>query len=172
MPGSMMGDFLPTPLGEQLMSVLAGAGPAAVTLGRLRQSVLPEPHPDSDAAGGREHNDALQQTTEFADYASNQVYLESLELELRGPDGSVIPTESIGLQDTEYLLALASEADPNDTWESDLEPPLDPELEAAIDHDERLINEWFSQATVPEWEEDDAGPPAFPRYQIMVRRVN
>jgi hypothetical protein len=87
-----------------------------------------------------------------------------VNLELRYPDGSVVPTEWIGIQDTERLLALAAE-----------------EEEEAIDADQ-----WFDDhgADEPEWmqtrEPDwtatenpdwipDVDDADLPRYQILVR---
>jgi hypothetical protein len=87
-----------------------------------------------------------------------------VNLQLRYPDGSVVPTEWIGIQDTERLLALAAE-----------------EEEEAIDADQ-----WFDdyRADEPEWmqtrEPDwtatekpdwipDVNDADLPRYQILVR---
>lgn len=84
--------------------------------------------------------------------------------ELRCPDGSIVPTEWIGIQDTERLLALAAE-----------------EEEEALDTDPWFDDDWtdepdWMQARDPDWmvpERPDWMPDAdrtdLPRYQILVR---
>jgi len=44
-----------------------------------------------------------------------------MELELRGPHGSVIPTEDIDVRDTEFMLALTDES-MNDFDLEDVDP--------------------------------------------------
>jgi hypothetical protein len=94
------------------------------------------------------------------------------DIELRDADGALIPTEDIGIQDTERLLALYPADD-------DVEPLFpedeDPELLASIQHDLELLEEHFeyddsldlSPSDDATWEES-----RFPRYQIQVTLVD
>ena len=105
----------------------------------------------------------------FTDDSNPHVRLETLELELRAPDGSLLPTEHIGIQDTAIMLALVPEealsgGTDADGTDADLGDD-DPELMAAIEHDARLIEEWFEENEEPaEWSQESD----FPRYQIFV----
>ena len=79
-------------------------------------------------------------STLFADLAEALHHATALELTLHRPDGSLVPTETVGIQDTERLPAPAPWDDPTDDV-VDLAPG------AALT---------FA----------DDGAPAFPRYQI------
>jgi hypothetical protein len=84
--------------------------------------------------------------------------------QLRCPDGSIVPTEWIGIQDTERLFALAAE-----------------EQERALDTDSWFDDDWtdepnWMQGRAPAWtatERPDWMPGVdgaeLPRYQIFVR---
>lgn len=50
----------------------------------------------------------------FADLAAERDQYEALALELRAPNGTVVPTEDIYVRDTWYLLAIGFEADEED----------------------------------------------------------
>jgi hypothetical protein len=89
-------------------------------------------------------------------------------LELRCLDGSVVPTESIGIQDTERLIALARdhidgwdpEADAEELAEDECETddsPWSPEMEE---------DDW-PEFDIPEWMDDEE--VEWPRYQILLR---
>jgi hypothetical protein len=82
------GWFHPNALGERLMPMATGVAPAARTLHVL----------GSDETARADLLAAVDQE-------------EALELELRGENGSVIPTEDIGIIDTHYLLSLARRED-------------------------------------------------------------
>jgi hypothetical protein len=81
------------------------------------------------AQGGAGGDDAqsivglrLTGSTRFADLAEALQHVSALDLALHREDGSLVPTESIGIQDAEQLLALAA---PDEArcdamaWESD-----------------------------------------------------
>ena len=96
---------------------------------------------------------------------------DPLDFELRGPDGGLIPTADIGVNDCEYLLAMARKA------EDDPEPILGDEeaaeLQAAIEHDAALIAEWFDASDSVDLGDVHVGDEPwqespFPRYQILV----
>ena len=104
LPGIRAGDFEPSELGESLMPVLTGMGPALEALSRALEQIWPESL-DSVPPGGM--RDKVRLTTEYADLVSINDRLEQLALELRDPSGAPVRTEAIGIQDTEHLLALA-----------------------------------------------------------------
>ena len=74
--------------------------------------------------------DPSDEKTLLADLAAEHDQHEALAFELHAPNGSVIPTESIFVTDTEYLLAIGREADEEDT-----SPPIDG-LEGVLDADD------------------------------------
>lgn len=148
-----MGDFHPTELGEKLMPVVTGVARAVLSMARSR---------DGYASGVG--------TTEYADTAAAQTHYLALELELRGPDGSVIPTEWIDVRDTEFLQSLVDDRERDeDIFGSPEDSEFDPELEAAIEHDLAIIEEWHADDP-PTDESFEA--PTFPRYQIQVGLEN
>jgi hypothetical protein len=162
-----MGDLNPTDLGEKLLPLATEVSRAVIELGKVSREMAADEERNGSSLG-----DLLRHTTEGADYAAAQVHEDSLELELRGPDGAVVPTEWIDIRDTHYLLALAQEAE-------DVPGPLfdeeeDPELMAAIEHDETLLRFQFDDELASElgsdepWQEETP----FPRYQIQVRLLD
>lgn len=133
-----VGWFHPNEVGERLMPAATGVGPA------MRAEFIMGPD-----------------STLNADLLAAIDQCESLDLELRGPDGEPFETESIGIIDTHYLLSLADAADA-DPIEEDCQ--LSPEDEQEI---EDFVAEWNAAHPV-----DDMTPEAeveFPRYQIQVR---
>jgi hypothetical protein len=138
--GFRCGWFHPTALGERLMPFATGVAPA------LRTEFMIGP----DATA---HADVLA--------AADQE--EALELELHGPDGNRIATESIGIIDTEYLLSLK---DPE--WERELaNTELPPELEAEI---EEMVKEVLADREF--LADEPAEPIDLPRYQIQIQLVD
>lgn len=71
--------------------------------------------------------DEDEEKTLRADFAAEDDQYEALALELRAPNGEVIPTEDIYMQDTEYLLAIGAEAEEENRVE---DPALGESLEA------------------------------------------
>lgn len=160
-PRHRMGDFFPTEAGEKIMPIATGVSKAGVDLVKSLSGSPP----------GSPARTRLRETSEYADLAAAEDHYDALELELRGPDGTLIPTEWIDLRDTEFLLSLP---DLDDLEESDMgldfstqadddfgDPPPgfgddlpDFELEDAFDFD------------------DDDAPwrheRVFPRYQLQV----
>lgn len=164
-PRHRMGDFFPTEAGEKIMPIATGVSKAGVELVKSLSGSPP-------GGPARTH---LRESSEYADLAAAEDQYDALELELRGPDGNVIPTEWIDLRDTEYLLTIPDleeiqGADPDDLWaEIDAEfgePPSDLfddpldfgdfELEDDFDFDDFDDHEpWRAQRV-------------FPRYQLQV----
>jgi len=130
-------------------------------------------HRASDPGGGRLVKRDLIGSAVFADIAEALQHLESLELTLHREDGSLVPTELIGLQDTEELLALNRPAEhpcddasfEDESWLDE----LDDELEGQMDEEPILEAElpdraegWSPHEESIEW----------PRYQIIVHVAN
>jgi hypothetical protein len=169
---SRMGDFFPTELGEKLMPAATGLSPAGIELGRISRAM--DRSACDDTESGEAKLDRLRRTTEYADYAAAAARSEALDLELRGPDGSVIATEWIAIQDTEFLLSLAGEPF-DDDWQSDYTQPFDPQqeaaLEKAIEADRALLDE-IQDGLDENHAWDDPVDSGFPRYQIHVHLVD
>jgi hypothetical protein len=103
---------------------------------------------------------------EYADFQAACDEEAALALELRGPDGNVIPTEDIAVRDTEWVLATF----PVD--EEEFTEPLTPEEQAEIDE---LLDEFEARAA--EQAADDCWRPPreerpWMRYQLQVRLVH
>lgn len=114
----------------------------------------------------------LRRTTEFADLADLAEALHhagSLDLALHLEDGSHVPTEEIGIQDTGQLLAPCRRDEAEDEEEMFggwADEEVWDEIEAAVEAD--LL---FSEDPVDRgepWTPDDE-PAVFPRYQIHAR---
>jgi hypothetical protein len=160
-----MGDFTATEYGEQLIPILMAPRKAVCAHAELEQVEL--------------------------------LYTrrETIPLELRGPDGRVIPTDHIEITDLEWLLSLTPVApQSDDTWESDVElaesefiEELQPEDEHRDVLKDLLPPEWtepaqdplrFDEFDIPDLEfgeivdDPNAPPPEFPRYQIQVEIKN
>lgn len=157
-----MGAFRPTSLGETLMPVITGVQRA------LREIALNRGTSSSEVGEAPGHHGAMPATYE-ADVATSESHFAALELELRAPDGTVVATEWIGVQDTEELIR----------WSDQMEAKFperyevgthDSEIEAAVARDMELIDAWFEEREESDepWEADeDRGE--FPRYQLSVQ---
>ena len=171
-----MGDFHPTEEGESLMPIATGVSPAYRALHKVSMEIFGNAREERTEGEYAACQRALRRTTEYADVEEAHVHCESLRLELRGPNGAVIPTEWIAFQDTEYLLALADEAE-EEFDISAIDPLLadeaDRELLEAIERDAVVIDEWFKEE---DWGVGTHGSYAaedstFPRYQIQVELI-
>jgi hypothetical protein len=135
---SRSGWFHPNAEGERLMPVVASVLPAMraylhrdVRLDDGRPVVRPE----------------LEGSTLFADLAEALHHASTLDLTLHREDGSLVPTELVGIQDTEQLLRMADlvatdclEREERDQWELG-PPPWELELPSARDELEER-DEW------------------------------
>ena len=174
-PKHRSGAFDPTALGEKLMPVITGVGTASRRLCRM---VVVRRHGPT----GEQLEEELKHTSEQADLSAAEAHFEALELELRGPDGSLIPTDWIDIRDTEEIIAFGEEAEHRRALEELMYPPEKPDLSEeelrALEEDERAMQEEMD-AFVAEMEEADASLDAnrgwnsrpFPRYQIQVGLV-
>lgn len=165
------GNFSPAADATSLMEIAVGVSPACFTLSKKLNRL----HRESDwrspvivAPASR-----VEATTEYADFASACDREGAIELELHGPDGALIETEWIALQDTELLLSLAagdlSEPDWFDEpWNREFETPPS----EVLDDDDDLNAEpglWDEEFDV-EWADESDRP--LPRYQIFVGLVD
>jgi hypothetical protein len=166
------GNFSPAADAASLMEIAVGVSPACFTLSKKLGHADREPDwrsPVIVAGASR-----VEATTEYADLASACDREGAMELELRGPDGALIETEWIALQDTELLLSLAagdvSEPEWSDEpWNREFDSPLTemPDLD-----DDDLMAEpglWDEEFDV-EW--SDEPEHSAPRYQIFVGLVD
>jgi hypothetical protein len=148
-----VGFLHPTAAGEKLLPVACGASPAGVAWGRAIRAANVQ-------------GEACHRLPEYADFQAACDEEAALALELRGPDGNVIPTEDIAVRDTEWVLATF----PVD--EEEFTEPLTPEEQAEIDE---LLDEFEARAA--EQAADDCWRPPreerpWMRYQLQVRLVH
>ena len=165
---SRAGSFWPEPGVESLMEIAVGVSPALMT---AYKAELFDPPDDYDERTRAARAARQKATTEHADVQSAYDREEALELELHGPDGSLIETEDIGIRDTEFALSLVN---------ADVERELDEEL--ALDEDNPSSDELgeLEQEMLgehDEWSLDldprcDEPPRPFPRYQIFVQLID
>lgn len=139
--GFRSGWFYPTPAGERLMPAATAVAPALRLLHILGDD--PTVRADFRAAVDRE---------------------QALELQLRGPNGAVIATESVGIADTHYLRSIAAltlqelESDELDTGDGV------PGADASFDE---------LEAFDPPTSVDEEGEePDHPRFQIQILLTN
>lgn len=144
MPGSRMGWFVPAAQHEGLLPIATGA-----------QLALYADASETDLSA------AYQQC-------------ESLELELRREDGSVVPTTGVGIRDMEALLAWSAPkhlADHPENWDDADDPLFDlNELD-----DSELLDEFLADCKldlVGESGGERAESVPLPRYQIHVELVD
>jgi len=167
-PKIRVGWLHPTAEGERVMPIAVAMPPAMQAyVNRARQL-------SGDATMVQE---ALDRSTEGADLAEAFHHHEALELQLRHMDGSVIRTEDIGVVDTYRLIELGREERQQEEVEdwTDVDDLLleqsesDRQLEEAIDHDVKLVQEWFAQSDgFRDWAIGELDETKFPRYQIQV----
>jgi hypothetical protein len=158
-----MGWFHPNAEGEKVMPVIAAVLPALVERAREVGHT-----PESKQIAHRRFD-----TTAFADLAEALRHSESLDLQIRAESGAIVPTETLGIQDTHQLIELArrqaasysGEADETPPWSGD--PELATESAEGIDDLSEITESVFDAA---QWKlEDDA---EWPRYQVVATLVD
>jgi hypothetical protein len=164
-----MGWFFPSALGEPLMSQVVDP---------LLGSFMPT-----------RRRDAQPPTAD--DFARYDAYDKACaraaawDLQLRFEDGSLVPTESVGIRDVEALLACCPDDeenwedeieesfdffddDPSDSWKRDSEKhEAEAELRRDIEHDLKLIDQWMEEKAETHQRAPEDDEP-LPRYQIIV----
>jgi hypothetical protein len=167
--GSRTGWFFPSPIGEPLMpDVVDPLIGNYVRRGR------------TDPAAPLTHEDFSR----FADYEKACRRAAAWDLRLRREDGTLVPTESVGIRDVEALLACYPDDelfedeldelfdfddDPSEAWKrsGDDDDPKMAALRRDIEHDLELIDEWMEERSENhQWTPEDDEP--LPRYQIFV----
>jgi len=166
MPRHRMGFLHPTADGERLLPIASGVSPAMTTLSRAVQR---RSESEWEHLTGAERQERMRTLTEFADVAAAQAHCDALELELRRPDGSVVPTEWIDVRDTEYLHQLAREFEEDEERHEAIfgDRPLDPELEAAVERDLAVMEE-MRVGDDPDIGIEDEAEIEWPRYQLQI----
>jgi hypothetical protein len=163
------GDFFPTEFGETLMPIVTG-GPAAMK--ELAKAMHVAARDSDDAAAAKERRAATPEITAArAELESAVERRDALALELRRPDGSIVPTEYIDIRDTELLWDIEDDEDDLgfDDDEIDDESEGDSEIELAVLHDLEIIDEIrAARGFVP----DEPWGHEFPRYQILLRLLD
>jgi hypothetical protein len=106
-PWMRAGDFIPSKLGHRLMPIILSVGPTLRALHEAAARVwLAERDPD-ETEWPDDWPASVKHSSEFADAVSLQDEIESLALALHDPDGNLVATESIWLQDSGPLIARA-----------------------------------------------------------------
>ena len=95
-----------TPLGEKILPVAGGTCAAANALHRAARHCRSE--------------EERQRLPEYAAFRDAVEKCASFVLELRGPDGSVIPTVHVGVRDFGFIDELGDDAFPDPTFEEEL----------------------------------------------------
>ena len=114
-------------------------------------------------------SDNMDDPTAHADLAAAIAHCNSLDLELRGPDGEVIACEDICIRDTQVLIARADMIDDDDDgWYESLDDEARAAFDAAVEHDRALIDEWFAEEEYAPWEPE----VELPRYQLQIQLVD
>lgn len=169
LPLLRMGELHATPLGLALLArVTDTRSDALLAAQRLHRGT-----PSGDSMGGV--HATPQYASINADLSAAGDYLDALALKLRRPDGSVVPTESIDVTDTEFLVAFgAPEGDPlidpvdQPAEGDDLRVSFDPETDVDDpEEDEDIFDDpELLSLESDEWKE----PPVrrFPRFQLEV----
>jgi hypothetical protein len=173
---SLSGWFYPNSYGEQVMPVIAAVLPAL-------QAYL---HRDvSGEDGKRLVQPDVMRSPALTEYEKALQQVQALDLKLHMEDGTLVPTEVVGIQDTEQLLALADLTlltDDEEEWSLDDVEDWSPEEVKGWSPDDlldddfddfwldcdgdtilegRFFDEVRARAT-------DDEPTPFPRYQIHV----
>ena len=162
------GSFSPADDAADLMEIATGVSPTVFALGKKLREMDRERDEAAPAfATGRPRR---ARTTEDADFDAACDRQERLDLELRGPDGSLIETEYISLRDTEFLLSVVDD-DPEldyDEWSEDEWEFSDEEMD---EFDDDMFDEIESWAGEEDFEWNDEPEKPFPRYQILVSLI-
>lgn len=140
LPRLRVGELSTTPVGLALLARVTDTRSDALFAAQKLHRAEPSP----EAAGGV--HATPHYATISADLTAAGDYLDALALELRRPDGSIVPTEQIDVTDTEFLVAFGALED---------EPPADSPDEAETEGEEFRVS--FDPETDIDDPDDDAG---------------
>jgi hypothetical protein len=158
---SRSGWFHPNALGEELMPTVALAIPAM-------RAYLCRDMRDADGQPIVQQN--LRRSSLFADLAEALHRVDAMELSLHRPNGSLIPTSLIGIQDTEQLRGLAGWQDwypvgevpsADEEWVQELARELEEPVWDRQESDDELLDGAVEDGWAPDEEATN-----FPRYQV------
>lgn len=161
------GSFLPAAEAADLIEIAVGVSPTTFALGKKMREMDRQRDQASPAVAARMPH--FTATTEHADFESACDRQDRLELELRAPDGSLIPTESISIRDTEFLVSVSEDEESEleyDEWSEDEWELSEAELDCLDDEDMFDEIEGWADDYEFDWNEEPEKP--FPRYQILV----
>jgi hypothetical protein len=118
-------------------------------------------------AGESHRREALLDSPEFADYTEALHHADALDLTLHLANGALVPTEFIGVQDCDRLVALYGVDADDDASEA----PCDPETMARIEREVEEMLEGHPAMEREPWMPEEE-PTEFPRYQIHLRLLD
>jgi hypothetical protein len=133
-----MGWFHTSPLGDMLLPILTGTGPALRAVGKLMSDPVRTAMRWRERDPGADCPPDIRMTTEYADLVSSVDELESMQLQLRDSAGATMTTTFIGIDDTQFRLSFLSKRQRR-RWRKLCQP-----------------------------ERSEPSPKSFPRYQIQV----
>lgn len=144
-----LGFIEPTENGLRLLPDATGVPAAAHALARAAKQAAHRQHPS---------------LTEFADFRAACDRREALDLELRDEGGVVFRCKWIEIHDMDAPILT------DEDFDEDTDEPMDPELEAAFDHDVELFesfHDWYDHDQTSHWEPPDERWETT-RYHMMV----
>jgi len=146
------GWFYPTDAGTSLMRIITGSRDAWLAMAVAYQQGKHEDLSEEE----------WRRTAEFAGVVAAAAHADALQLELRGPDGRVIPTEDIDIRDTElFIPEIHGDNSREEIPLDDLSPQSRKDLEELLEFAEGLRE--------PEpWEP----VPEMGRYRLFVHLEN
>ena len=159
-PWMRAGDFEPSDLGHRLMPVILGVGPALMSLYDAAERAWRAERKPGETKRPDDWPASVKRSSEFADAVSLQDEIASLELELRDSDGHIVPTESIWLQDADWLAARGRD-------EVAIEALIDQSSDAATSQD-GFDSEDLDELDMELEDDLDAWEPTPSRYQILI----
>lgn len=172
LPRLRVGDLSTTPLGLALLARVTDTRSDALFAAQKLHRAEPSPE-----AGGGVHA-TPHYATISADLTAAGDYLDALALEVRRPDGSIVPTEQIDVTDTEFLVAFgavedepADSPDEADTEGEEFRVSFDPDTDVDDPDDHEGDEDLFTDPDalglgLGRWREQPLR--AFPRFQLHV----
>lgn len=157
-PHHRMGWLQPNAHGEKVLPVVATVLPA------LRACVRGDTLDRPDSPVVQPHS---ERATLRADLAAAMQHVEALELTLHREDGSLIPTESVGVKDMDQLLELARSGEfDSDFDEADADDWANPSI--GIEPLDATSEMFLDDEELRPWTPADDEETEFPRYQVHV----
>jgi hypothetical protein len=182
-PHHRSGGFWPTIVGSRLMPVATAVSRATSLLAAksrdMKDGIISEDALDFFLGLDASCLGVVERSTEYADFAEAVDRVKELGLELRGPDGAVISTQSIDICESEFLTDLVRreleidyvESAPEDVYLNELDGEIDAAFELpGFVADDILLDDRFTPRL--SMAGDDELRTTFALYQIRVRLTN